>query len=238
MFYTLFFYIITLLLASQIHDRKKAMRAVFTFAAAYMSLRYDYPSDYPAYKIGFEEFSAPSFDYFQSNTHMEYGWYLINRLFSYLGTPLGYYVFVAFCSCIFARGLYLITDIFVPKKYLPVVVLGLFVMGNFATLLSAQRQLLVAGIFMIAYSKLIYNKINGWMSLFGKRTILYFAIIFMCYYFHKSSLFLMIVPFLYLLPKKSLLVVVGLLVAGIFFFYSEAYLVEVFQVFQEQTEAM
>lgn len=130
----------------------------------------------------------------------------------------------------------MLTDIFVPRKYLPVVTLGLFVMGNFATLLSAQRQLFVAGIFMIAYSKLIYNNIKRWWDILGIHTILYFAIILMCYYFHKSSLFLLIVPFLYLLPNKSLLVVVGLLAAGIFFFYSEAYLVEAFEVFQEQTE--
>ncbi|MBQ9671830.1 MAG: EpsG family protein [Prevotella sp.] len=208
------------------------MQAVFTFAAIYMSLRYNYPSDYPAYQGAFYQYSNPGYVYDPDTDHMEYGWFLLNRLFA----PLGYYVFVAFCSCIFAYGLYVITEAIVPKVYLPLVVLGLFVMGSFEILMSAQRQLLVTGIFLIAYRWLIYQRINGLKSLFKIRTLLYFAIIFMCLFFHKSALFLMFIPFLYVLPSKSPAVMLGLAVAAVFLLlYGNLYLVDFFEQLQEES---
>ena len=232
MFYTLFFYIILAILGTQIHNRKKALKAIFTFAAIYMSLRYNYPSDYPAYQGVFEQYSSSNYIYDSNIDHMEYGWYLINRLFA----PLGFYVFVAFCSCIFTYGLYLVTEAIVPQKYITLVSLGIFAMGNFEILMSAQRQLLVAGIFLIAYRKLIFNRLSCLKELFKFRTVLYFAIIIGCYYFHRSSLFLLLIPFLYLLPSKSLLVMIGLAIFAFFLLqYGDIYLVDIFEQLQEQT---
>lgn len=232
MIYTLAFYIITFLLCTQIKDRKQALKAVFTTAAIYMSMRYNYPSDYPAYQAVFNQYSNPYYRYDFDTEHMEYGWFLINRLFA----PLGYYVFVAFCSCVFAYGLYLITEAIVPKVYLPIIALGLFVMGNFEIILSAQRQLLVAGIFLIAYRKLIYQRMGGLRGLFMKRTLLYFVIIFLCYFFHRSALFLILIPFLYILPSYSSLVMLGLaIVAVVVYFFGGVYLVGFFEQMQEES---
>lgn len=231
MFYTIAFYILVAFLYFNIRDRKKAMQAVFTLAAIYMSLRFNYPSDYPAYQNYFNVCSS-GYEYAHGSDHMEYGWYLLNRLFS----PFGYYIFVAFCSSLFAYGLYLVTDAIVPKVYLPLVALGVFAMGSFEILLSAQRQLIVAACFLIAYRKLLYKRMVGLRSLFQWRTILYFGIILMCYYFHKSAVVLAIIPFIYLVPKKSYLVLVGLAVLAVFLhIYGNTILVDFFEQLQEET---
>lgn len=231
MIYTLLFYIITFLLASEIRDRKKAMRAVFVFAAIYMGMRYNYPSDYPAYQGYFNMCNGGGY-YYDEADHMEYGWYLLNRLFA----PFGWYIFVAFVSCIFLQGLYYITDVFVPKQFFPLVILGVFAMGNFEILMSAQRQIIVAGIFMIAFRKLLYQRIQGLADLIKIRTLLYFAVIFLCYYFHKSALFLWIVPFFYVLPSRSFLVIVGVVISAILIYvFGDIYLVDLFEQLQEQS---
>lgn len=230
MFYTLAFYIILAYLCFNIRDRKKAMQAVFTFAAMYMSLRFNYPSDYPAYQNYFNMVNS-GYEYSETD-HMEYGWFLLNRLFS----PFGYYIFVAFCSCVFAYGLYLVSEAIVPKEYFPLVALGVFAMGSLEILMSAQRQLIVAGIFLIAYRKLIYQRMEGFRSLFSKSTILFFVIIYLCSFFHRSALFLEIVPFMYLIPKKSYLVLLGMAVtAVIMHLYGELFLIDFFEQLQEET---
>lgn len=231
MFYTLAFYIITALLCFNTRDRKKVMKAVFTFAAIYMSLRYNYPSDYPAYQNYFNMVNSGGYEYSETD-HMEYGWYLINRLFS----PFGYYIFVAFCSCVLAYGLYLVSEAIVPKVYFPLVALGIFAMGSFEILMSAQRQLLVVGIFLIAYRKLIYQRMDGFWKLFNKRTLLYFVIIILCSYFHKAAIILVIIPFMYLIPKKSFVVILGLgVIAVLLQFYGDLFLVDFFEQLQEET---
>ena len=231
MFYTIFFYIIIAILSTQSRDRRQTLKAVFTFAAIYMSLRYNYPSDYPAYQNYFNLANQSGYQYSEAD-HMEYGWYLLNRLFS----PFGYYVFVAFCSCVFAYGLYVVTEAIVPKAYIPLVALGMFAMGSFEILMSAQRQLIAAGVALIAYRKLIYQRMKGFRSLFSTRTLLFFAIIIVCSYFHKAAIFLVIIPFMYLIPKKSFLVILGLaIIAVLLQLYGNTYLVDFFEQLQEET---
>lgn len=233
MYYTIIFYVLIAFFAFGIRNREQSLKAIFILAALYMSLRYNYPSDYPAYQAVFESYSNPAYVYSSDYDHMEYGWYLINRLFA----PLGYPAFVAFCSCVFALGLYGITKMYVPKEYIPLVALGLFSVGSFTTLLSAQRQLLVTGIFLISYRYLLSNRINTVKDLLSWRVILYFLVIFLCQYFHRSAIFLMVVPFFHLLPSKSLFVLLGILVSALFIlFFGDRFLSPFFYSLQEQYE--
>lgn len=233
MYYTLAFYIIIALISTQYSriSKEKILKLICITIAIYTSLRYNYPSDYVAYHRVFNDYSNPNYIYNSSIDHFEYGWYLINKLFA----PLGYYTFVTFCDCILAYAIYLLFKEFVPRHLIPLAALGVVTMGSFEVLLSAQRQLLCAAIFIIAYIKLIYGQINGIKDLLNRKTLIYFFVIYLCYYFHKSSIFLIIIPFLYILPKYSKLVLFGLsIVAIVLLFYASKFLPDLFASASEQ----
>lgn len=233
MYYTIAFYIIIAFISTQYGriSKEKILAWICITIAIYTSLRYNYPSDYEAYHRVFNDYSNPNYKYDPSIDHFEYGWYLINKLFA----PLGYYTFVAFCDCIFAYAIYLLFNKFVPSHLIPLASLGVVAMGSFEVLLSAQRQLFCASIFIIAYIKLIYGQLNSIKDLLNRKVLIYFFVIFLCHYFHKSSIFLMIIPFLYILPKHSKLVLFGLsIVAFVLLFYASKFLPNLFASASEQ----
>lgn len=231
MFYTIAFYLLLAFITTQNKSKEYILKWSCILIAVYTSLRYNYPSDYEAYHRVFDMFANPGYTYDPDIDHFEYGWYLMNKLFA----PLGFYTFVTFCDCIFAYAIYLLFDIFVPKKLLPLAFLGLVAMGGFEILLSAQRQLFCASIFLICYCKLIYNQVYGLRDLFKKNVLAYFIIIYLCHYFHTSSIFLIVVPFFYLLPKYSKLVLLGLsVVAIVLLFFASEFLPELFKSASEQ----
>lgn len=210
MIFTIIFYIILALLGFCIKNRVQALKAMCIFIAVYTSLRYNYPSDYPAYEYVFNQFANSSYIYDPDIDHFEEGWYLINRFFA----PFGYYAFVAFCSCLFAYSIYLVCKIFVPNGVVTLVLLGIVSVGGFTTLLSAQRQLLVTAIFLISFYYLLYNRINKLRDLVGFNVIVYWLIVYICSYFHSSALFLLIIPFFFVLPNQSTIVVLGIVVTA------------------------
>ena len=233
MYYTIAFYIIIALISTQkgSKSKEKILKWICITIAIYTSLRYNYPSDYVAYHRVFDNYADPNYTYDPSIDHFEYGWYLINKLFA----PFGYYTFVTFCDCMLAYAIYLLFRQFVPKHLIPLAALGVVAMGGFEVLLSAQRQLLCTSIFIIAYVKLIYGQIYSIKDLLKPKVIVYFFVIYLCHFFHNSSLFLIVIPVLYILPKNSKLVLLGLsAVAFILLFYASQFLPDWFEAASEQ----
>ena len=66
------------------------------------------------------------------------------------------------------------------------------------------------------------------------KVIVYFFVIYLCHFFHNSSLFLIVIPVLYILPKYSKLVLLGLsAVAFILLFYASQFLPDWFEAASE-----
>ena len=212
----IFYFVIFLLCLNKNKNRAIAMSAFVI--AMYLGLRYDYMYDYQSYYNYFNEVANVQYE---QTSHMEIGWYYINRFFQ----PIGYFGFVFVTSCIFAAGLYLVWKDLAIFEYLLFAILAFVTTSSFSVISSAQRQMLVTGIFFIAWHFLIQRKITSLKSLFSGRSLLFYLTIFLCSFIHSSSLFLLIVPFIYLIPPKSTIVSIimailflGELIAGDLFF--------------------
>jgi len=207
MILTAFFYIILCIVGGTLQEKRKRILWVCIITAIYAGIRWDYTPDYPAYEYLFNQFSSPGFVYDSNTVHVEYGWYLINKYLS----PIGYYGFVFLCSCLFVYSVYLLMNMYdIPKPYVGIIMLGIVAAGGFTTLLSAQRQMLVASIFMMSYKFLLYDHIKKWKDLLSYRCVLFFLTIWICTYFHKSAIFLVITPIFFILPAKSPKVPIGI----------------------------
>lgn len=231
MLYTIIFYILLYIVAvANKNNCRKAIKYVCIISAIYMGIRYDYCPDYPAYQRMFEEFSRPDFVY-TDDIHLEYGWYLLNKWCS----PIGYLGFVFLSSCIYAYALYCLLDLKVTSKYVAITILGCVSAGGFTTLLSAQRQMLVAALFMIGYKFLLANRLEKWRDLLKWRSIVYYVLIIVCSYFHRSALFLLIVPFVFILPRQSYLVLFGVVaLAFSIVTFGSTYITDFFQSYSEE----
>ena len=212
MIYTIVFYLLLLFITTLINNRKLAISLVVIVSALYMGLRYDYMPDYKAYYDYFR-YVSDGYSYWEGD-HMEYGWYLLNKIFS----PIGFFGFEFLISSLFAFSIGLLLKTFVSKEYLPYVVLGYFSSGVFAMTLSAHRQLVVASVFAIAFVYLVYNNIRVYKDLIRPRLLLYYIIVILLSTIHQSSYFLLIVPFLYFIPKNiiSVVAIIALIYATIF----------------------
>lgn len=216
MILTCLFYLFFVAIVMNYKIDKKVLKYAFVIVAIYLGIRYEYMYDYHGYYEYFLEVSDTSFNQVY-NTHMEVGWYVINRLFA----PIGFYGFVFVCSCIFAYGVYLcFADYISNSKYLTLVLFGLVSSPTFPVISSAQRQMLVAGLFLIVLHHFLKDRINTVKDLWARKTMLYYGVIFLCSTFHSSALFLMIVPPLMLIPKRSYVVgcALTLLVPIVIFF--------------------
>lgn len=207
MILTILFYLLLCLVGSSFSDKRKRILWACVIVAIYAGIRWNYTPDYPGYEYLFKQFSSPDFVYDSDSVHVEYGWYLINRLFA----PIGYYGFVFVTSCLFAYAVYSVSVIYdLPKSYIGIIILGIVSAGGFTTLLSAQRQMLVASIFMISYRHLLFNRVNKWIDILSFRCLLFFLIIWGSTYFHKSAIFLVTAPLFFVLPTKSVKVPLGI----------------------------
>lgn len=207
MIYTALYLIFILVLAIENKDREAAIRKIIILSIFYWGLRYNYQNDYEAYHNSFEWVkSMDSYD--KTAFHAEYGWWLLYKLFQ----PLGYYVFVFVCSAFLIYALVPWFKKYANDGYLWIVSLGLFSAPYFKILSSAQRQWLVSAIFLLAFFYFIRGRISGYKDLIKKNVLIYFFFIFLCRYFHTSALFLLIIPFLYLIPKNSKIVAISFIV--------------------------
>lgn len=170
MIYTIVFYLILAIVLY--FNKKNPLKWACIVVAIYFGIRYNYMPDYMGYYRTFENYCNPSFEYDPEFEHMEIGWYYISRLFVSLGVPYGFYAFVFVCSCVFAFGVYRVLKVFdIDQSLLPIVMIGYFTVPATNVLCSAQRQFLVTGIFLIAYSYLLYSKFNTWKDLYSTSAI-------------------------------------------------------------------
>ena len=237
MIYTIFFYLILSLVLYR--QKGNTLKWACIVVAIYYGIRYNYMPDYMGYYRTFENYCNPNFVYDPDFEHMEVGWYYVSKLFIPLGVPYGFFVFVFVCSCILAYGVYRILKVFdIDQSLLPIVMIGYFTVPATCVLCSAQRQFLVTGIFLIAYSYLLYGKFNTWKDLYSKNTLIYYAVIAFCTTLHSSSSFLFIVPLFHLLPSKSRyaswLVLLGF---AVFFIFAEKYLPLLMRGYMQQTNS-
>lgn len=232
MIYTIIFYILIAVIT--FGGKNSALKWSCVILAIYCGLRYDYMPDYMHYYNAFEEFANANYIYDSDYSHYEYGWYLLNRLFS----PMGFFTFVFICSSVFAYGVFCLIDCFnIDKKLLPIVLIGYCVSPSVAVLCSAQRQFVVASIFMIAYKFLLHDNIGNISALYSKKYFLYYGVILICSTLHSSAVFLLIIPFIGLIPhgtKKCMMVSIMLFLA--FIILGERYLPLVLNHYIEKTE--
>lgn len=172
--------------------------------------------DYMTYYRDFNRFANPNFVYDGDYEHYEYGWYILNKIFS----PFGFFFFVFVCSCVYSYGINKVASKYnLGQRYLPIVIVGYFTNPWAAVLCSAQRQFLVTGIFLIAYAFLIYNNNDKISKLWSKEYILYYIIIILCSTLHTSAIILLIVPLIVVLPLNAKSIIVLLTTLIILFLY-------------------
>lgn len=232
MIYTILFYLLIAIIT--FNKRTSALKWSCIVLAIYCGLRYNYMPDYMHYYNAFKEFANENYIYDPDYSHYEYGWYLLNKLFS----PLGFFAFVFICSSVFAYGVFCVIDCFkIDRKLLPIVLIGYCVSPSVAVLCSAQRQFVVASIFMIAYKFLLHDNIGNKDALYSKKYLLYYLTILICTTLHSSAVFLLLIPFIGLIPhgsKKCMMVSIILFL--IFIISGETYLPLVLSHYIEKTE--
>lgn len=235
MIYTIVFYLI---LASVLYfNKKNPLKWACIVVAIYFGIRYNYMPDYMGYFRTFENYCNPNFEYDPEFEHMEIGWYYISRLFVPLGVPYGFFAFVFVCSCVFAFGVYRVLKVYdIDRSMLPMIMIGYFTVPATTVLCSAQRQFLVTGLFLIAYSYLLYGKFNSWKDLFSKNTLIFYVVIAFCTTLHSSSSFLFLAPLFHLIPSKSLFAsLLVLLVFAVFFIAGQGLLPFLMGTYMQQT---
>lgn len=213
MLYTLALYILILIIyGTNKHSRKKFLTLTFILVGLYLGVRYNYMPDYVQYHSVFDMYNGYiNYTYDRDSEHAEYGWFILNRLFG----PIGFFGFVFVCSCIFAFANYKFFALHkIENKFLLVAVFGMITCANFSILSSAQRQFVATSIFLLAYRYCIYEQITKIKDLISIKTILYYLIIWLASTFHTSAIVLEIIPFLYFVPYKNKIILLGY---GIFF---------------------
>lgn len=222
MWYTIIFYV--LLFVVSFKKGHKALLWSGIIAALYYGLRYDYMPDYMAYYRCFNAFAQPNYVFDRDYEHFEYGWYVLNKIFS----PFGFFFFVFVCSCIFSYGIHKTIQKFdFSIKYLSLVLVGYFTQPSTAVLSSAQRQFLVTGIFLIAYVKLIYNNNDRFSKLWSKEYIIYYLIILLCSTFHTSAFALLFIPLIVVMPRKTkFFIPILAVIVFLFLYFGPKYLPE------------
>lgn len=232
MIYTIIFYLLIAIIT--FNGKSNALKWSCIVLAFYCGLRYDYMPDYMHYYNAFNEFANANYIYDSDYSHYEYGWYLLNKIFS----PLGFFAFVFICSSVFAYGVFCVIDCFnIDRKLLPIVLIGYSVSPSVAVLCSAQRQFVVASIFMIAYKFLLHDNIGRKRALYSPKYLLYYLTILICSTLHSSAVFLLLIPLVGLIPygsKKYMIVSIIIFLA--FIVFGETYLPLVLNHYIEKTE--
>lgn len=231
MIYTILFYLSLVFISTR--NNSKSLKWCCVVVALYYGLRYDYMPDYMAYYDAFKRFADSNYIYDTSTDHFEYGWVLLNKIFA----PLGYFIFVFVCSCVFAYGVFKMVKCFnLDNKMLPIVFLGYFSQPITAVLCSAQRQFLVTGVFLLALSSLVFRKVDNIKSMLSTRLLFYFLLMFLCTYLHTSAFVLLLIPFLYIIPRNYTSIFFLIVFLILFTLYGETYLPFMFNDFVEASD--
>lgn len=237
MTYTILLYLsILILYCINRNSNKRFLLCAFVLVGLYLGVRYNYMPDYVHYHRLFNIYNSyTNYKYDPEYEHVEYGWFVLNRLFGFIG----YFGFVFVCSCLFAYANYIFFKTQkIENKYLIVSIFGMITCANFSVLSSAQRQFVATTVFLLAYRYCIYGKITRIRDLISANALIYYMLIWIASMFHASAIILEVIPFLYFFPYKNKIILFG---SGIVFiavlFVGESFLPAIMNSIIEQSDS-
>lgn len=191
--------------------KPKSLRFTLVFLPIFifLALRFNYGNDYRSYWLLFYEIAGMDWGDYDSNIiRVEFGWFLLNKLFS----AFGYFEMIAFLALVNCYVYSRFIAKCVPDKFIWIAIfLYIFVPENMLIQASAMRQCLAITIFLFAF-----HYINDEQPFRYSITILTASLI------HISALFLLPVYFIRYLDYSGVrrLIPLFLLLYAGFFLYS------------------
>ncbi len=171
-------------------NSKYGLKISFIIIFFFLAFRYNYGNDYTSYFDFFESIKSSSIIEFYESTdsRVEFGWIIINKIFS----SVGFFALVAVLALFNCIVYYHFIKKYVPVKYYWFGVF-LYTFSPYIMLiqLSAMRQTIAILLFVLAIDFII-----------SRRMYWYFVFIIIASFFHTSALILLPLYFLKDLNKK------------------------------------
>lgn len=157
---------------------KYGLELSFIAITSFLVIRYDYGNDYISYLNMFKSINEfLSIDLSTDSKDLEFGWVILNRLFS----DFGFFALVGFLTIFQHIVYYFLIKKNVPKEmYWFAVFIYVFSPGFMLTQASMMRQALSISLFIISINFLL-----------KKQYLRYLLIILFASFFHRSALFLL-----------------------------------------------
>lgn len=164
----LFITFLSVFLALVMLDKRAGLNCAFFVITIFLSIRYQWGNDYPAYLDMYRSFNDFNFNLFdiESSGELrgkanEFGWVILNRLF---GTfHLGFFGFIIAVT-IFENWVIRRTIIkFVEPEYYWIAVFFYVFSTSFTTNASMMRQYLCICLFMLVVELMIDKKVRGYL---------------------------------------------------------------------------
>lgn len=154
------------------------LKVSFFFIFIFLAIRYNYGNDYSNYEYGFNDANKFALlSIFDKNLQFEPGWILLCRLFQ----PVGFAGLVAVLALFEIIVYYYLIKKYVPRSYYWLAVfLYVFNVGLMLVHLSAMRQAIAIGIFILSFE-----------YLFNKKIIKYCLCIGFAAFFHTSAILML-----------------------------------------------
>ncbi|MDM8337652.1 EpsG family protein [Mediterranea massiliensis] len=175
------------------HNFKYGLEVAFLVLTFFMSIRYEWGSDYPSYLSIFYRINENNIVIWGNNSILdgsELGWTLLNFLFY----PFGFFGLVIFLTCLENFLIYSTIRRYVVRKwYWLAVFIYVFTSAFMLTGCSMMRQFLVMALFLYSIR-----------YLFEKKILRFIGMIFLCMTVHATAI--IIIPFLllsFVLSKSS-----------------------------------
>ena len=165
------------------HNFRYGLEVAFLFLTFFLSIRYEWGSDYPSYLSIFYRINENNIVIWGNNSILdssELGWTLLNILFY----PFGFFGLVIFLTCLENYLIYLTIRRYVDRKwYWLAVFIYVFTSAFMLTGCSMMRQFLVMVFFLYSIR-----------YLFEKKILRFLGMIFLCMTVHATAI--IIIPFL------------------------------------------
>lgn len=169
---------------SRFRNFKYGLEVTFFILTCFLSIRYEWGSDYPNYLSTFYRVNGDGFSIFDDNSNYgssELGWTLLNILFY----PFGFFGLVIFLTCIENYLIYITIKKYVDKKlYWLAVFIYVFTSSFMLTGCSMMRQFLVMVILLYSIK-----------YLFEHKTIRFIVLILFSMAIHTTAI--VIIPFFF-----------------------------------------
>lgn len=182
-------------------QKKRGLRWAFFMIATFLSLRYMWGSDYPAYLsvyndingFGVSGIDLDNLDEF-TGRHNEYGWYIVNRIAGIL--HLGFFGVVFFTTVFECWAVHRIIEKYVtPNYYWVAIFTWVFTAPSFCVYASMMRQYLSMCVYLLVIDLMIEKRVKYY---FLKSALL----IILAASFHRSALVMFLSLPLYYINVK------------------------------------